>query len=52
MKFRCERDTLVEALATASRAVTSRASTHAALNGVRIEVGGEPADRGRGPTWT
>ena len=40
MKFRCERDTLVEALATASRAVTSRASTTPALNGVRIEVVG------------
>ncbi len=40
MKYRCERDTLVEALATASRAVTSRASTTPALNGVRIEVVG------------
>jgi DNA polymerase-3 subunit beta len=40
VKYRCERDTLVEALATASRAVTSRASTTPALNGVRIEVVG------------
>ncbi len=40
MKFRCERDTLVDALATASRAVTSRASTTPALNGVRVEVAG------------
>ena len=40
VKFRCERDTLVEALATAGRAVTPRASTTPALNGVRIEVAG------------
>ena len=40
MKFRCERDTLVEALATASRAVTTRASTTPALNGVRADVAG------------
>ncbi|HTT87729.1 MAG TPA: DNA polymerase III subunit beta, partial [Acidimicrobiales bacterium] len=40
MKFRCERDTLVESLATAARAVTTRASTTPALNGVRVEVAG------------
>ena len=41
MKYRCERDTLVEALATASRAGDlARASTTPALNGVRIEVAG------------
>ncbi len=40
MKFRCERDTLVEALTTASRAVTTRGSTTPALNGVRVEVVG------------
>jgi DNA polymerase-3 subunit beta len=40
VKFRCERDTLVEALATAGRAVTSRGSTAAALTGVRVEVAG------------
>jgi DNA polymerase-3 subunit beta len=40
VKFRCERDTLVEALTTASRAVTTRASTTPALNGVRVEVVG------------
>ncbi len=37
MKFRCERDSLVEALATAARAVSSRTSTSMALGGVRIE---------------
>ena len=40
MKFRCERDTLVEALGTASRAVTARGSATAALSGVRLEVAG------------
>lgn len=41
MKFRCERDTLVEALTTASRAVTSRGATGSTtLNGVRMEVAG------------
>ena len=40
MKFRCERDTLVEALATASRAVTTRSSTSPALGGVRVGVEG------------
>ncbi|HMK99271.1 MAG TPA: DNA polymerase III subunit beta [Acidimicrobiales bacterium] len=40
MKFRCERDTLVEALTTASRAVTSRGAASTTLNGVRMEVAG------------
>lgn len=40
MKFRCERDTLVEALTTAGRAVTSRGSATAALSGVRVEAAG------------
>ena len=40
MKFRCERDSLVEALTTAGRAVSSRTTTSAALNGVRIEADG------------
>ena len=40
MKFRCERDSLVEALTTAGRAVSSRATSAAALNGVRIESEG------------
>jgi DNA polymerase-3 subunit beta len=37
VKFRCERDSLVEVLATAGRAVSSRTSTSMALGGVRIE---------------
>ena len=40
MKFRCERDTLVEALTTASRAVTSRGAATTSLNGIRVEVAG------------
>lgn len=40
MKFRCERDTLVEALTTASRAVTTRGSATAALLGIRVDVAG------------
>jgi DNA polymerase III subunit beta len=40
VKFRCERDTLVEALTTAGRAVTTRGSTAAALSGIRIDVAG------------
>jgi DNA polymerase III subunit beta len=38
VKFRCERDSLVEVLTTAGRAVSSRTSTSMALGGVRIEV--------------
>ncbi len=40
MKFRCERDTLVEALTTANRAVTTRGSAAATLTGIRAEVSG------------
>lgn len=40
MKFRCERDTLVEALTTTSRAVTMRGATSTTLNGVRLETAG------------
>ena len=40
MKFRCERDSLVEVLATAGRAVGTRSSTQMVLSGVRIEVTG------------
>lgn len=40
MKFRCERDSLVDALTTAGRAVSSRATTSAALNGIRVESEG------------
>lgn len=40
MKFRCERDSLVEALAGAGRAVSGRGTVMAATNGVRIEIRG------------
>ncbi len=40
MKFRCERDSLVEVLATAGRAVSSRAQSSMALGGVRLESEG------------
>jgi DNA polymerase III subunit beta len=40
VKFRCERDSLVEVLTTAGRAVSSRTSTSMALGGVRIEISG------------
>ncbi len=40
MKLRCERDSLVEALTTAGRAVSGRSSTTAAMSGVRIEIDG------------
>jgi DNA polymerase III subunit beta len=40
VKFRCERDSLVEVLTTAGRAVSSRTSTSMALGGVRIESSG------------
>lgn len=38
MKFRCERDVLVEALGTASRAVANRSGGLLVLSGVRLEV--------------
>ena len=41
MKFRCERDALVEALQTAARAVASRGGALPVLSGVRIEVAGD-----------
>ncbi len=40
MKFRCERDSLVEVLTTAGRAVSSRTTAARALSGVRIESEG------------
>jgi DNA polymerase III subunit beta len=40
VKFRCERDSLVEVLTTAGRAVSTRTSTSMALGGLRIEVEG------------
>lgn len=41
MKFRCERDVLVEALSVAERATTGRNATLPVLNGVRLEVAGD-----------
>ncbi len=38
MKFRCERDSLVDVLTTAGRAVSSRTTASMALSGVRIET--------------
>jgi len=40
VKFRCERDVLVEALGTAGRAVASRGGALPVLSGVRVEVQG------------
>lgn len=40
MKFRCERDSLVEVLTTAGRAVSSRSTTTMALGGIRLESQG------------
>jgi DNA polymerase-3 subunit beta len=41
VKFRCERDVLVDALATAGRAVASRGGAQPVLSGVRAELKGE-----------
>ena len=38
MKFRCEREVLADALATAGRAATSRTGTLPVLSGLRLEV--------------
>lgn len=40
MKFRCERDLLVEALSTAGRAVPSRSGSLPVLSGIRAELAG------------
>ncbi len=40
MKFRCERDVLVDALATAGRAATTRGGVLPVLSGVRLELKG------------
>ena len=49
MKFRCERDVLVEALGTATRAVASRGGALPVLSGVKAELthGGVTSRRGR-----
>ena len=41
MRFRCERDVLVEALGTAQRAVTNRNAALPVLAGVRLELSGD-----------
>ena len=41
MKFRCEREILADALATAGRAATSRTGTLPVLSGVRLDVSGD-----------
>ena len=41
MKFRCERDVLADALATAGRAATGRTGSLPVLSGVRIELTGD-----------
>jgi len=41
VKLRCERDTLVEALSTAGRAVSSRGGALPVLSGLRLEVTGD-----------
>ena len=41
MKFRAERDVLLEALATAARAAATRGGGHPALSGVRLEATGD-----------
>ncbi|HLH28723.1 MAG TPA: DNA polymerase III subunit beta [Acidimicrobiales bacterium] len=40
MKFRCERDSLVDVLTTAGRAVSTRTTTSVTLSGVRMETSG------------
>ena len=47
MKFRCERDTLAEAVATAQRAVASRTGAMPVLSGLRVSVGAGFAGAGR-----
>jgi DNA polymerase-3 subunit beta len=41
VKFRCEREVLADALATAGRAATSRTGTLPVLSGLRLEVTGD-----------
>ncbi|MFN0091025.1 MAG: DNA polymerase III subunit beta [Acidimicrobiales bacterium] len=41
MKFRCERDTLIEAVGIATRAVGSRGSSLPILSGLRFELAGD-----------
>lgn len=41
MKFRCERDVLVDAIGTAARAVTNRGGALPVLSGIRLELKGD-----------
>ena len=41
MKFRCERDPLVDALTPASKAVTNRGSSMPVLSGLRLDLKGD-----------
>lgn len=41
MKFRCERDVLLEALTTAGRATAGRSASHPVLTGVRLSLEGD-----------
>src|SRR2546423_13642611 len=41
MKFRAERDALVEAMATAARAAATRGGALPALSGIRMELAGD-----------
>jgi DNA polymerase III subunit beta len=41
VKFACERDTLVEALGTAGRAVSSRSGASPTLSGIKLELTGD-----------
>jgi len=41
VKFRAERDTLLDALSTAARAAATRGGALPALSGVRMEVSGD-----------
>ena len=52
VKFRCERDVLVEALGTAGRAVVDRGGSLPVLSGVRLELTGDHAARSPAATST
>ena len=47
VKFRCERDTLADAVTTAGRAVASRTGAMPVLSGLRLTVDGQRARAGR-----
>ncbi len=40
MKFRCERDTLAEAISTAQRAVSARSGALPVLSGIQVTASG------------